>query len=148
MRAWLVSRYRPSPACPWPGSKAISATHIPDGSEQRVAAAMVGVEVRPDGAIVDWRLRPDRLRALARSMWEWHGAPLLPAVSVPALWIVADTGDAPWTAAKRAAVGTVGSLAPRSHFEWLVGEHDVHAHRPDDVAALIRGSIDGGFLGD
>jgi hypothetical protein len=48
--------------------------------------------------------------------------------------------------AKRAAAGTVVRTLPRSQVEWLVADHDVHAHRPDEVAALILDSTEDGHF--
>jgi len=109
----------------------------PDWPDARVAGMMSSVEVLPDGT-AEWRLRPAHLQALARSMWEWHAGPLLPAIGVPSLWIVADTGDATWTEAKREAAAAVERDVPGARICWLVADHDVHAHRPGDVAALIQ----------
>jgi pimeloyl-ACP methyl ester carboxylesterase len=119
----------------------------PDWADDRVAAAMASMEVRPDGIVAGWRLGPERVEMLARSMWEWRAAPLLPAVAVPTLWIVSDTGDAAWTAAKRKAAAAAGAAMLRARIRWLVAEHDVHADRPDEVAAMIAGFIDDGFAG-
>ena len=52
----------------------------PDWADDRVAATMASVEVRADGIVAGWRLDPARVQMLARSMWEWHAAPLLPGV--------------------------------------------------------------------
>ncbi len=115
----------------------------PDWSEARIAATMANLEVRADGIVAGWRLGPARVEMLARSMWEWHVVPLLPVVAAPALWIVADTGDAAWTAAKRGAAGDVAAAVPQAQIRWLGAEHDVHAHRPEEVAALILDFLDG-----
>ena len=119
----------------------------PDWADDRIAATMASMEIRADGIVAGWWLGPARVQMLARSMWEWHAAPLLPAVTAPALWIVADTGDAAWTAAKREAAAATEAAMPRARIRWLVAEHDVHAQRPKEVAALIADFIDDGLAG-
>jgi len=117
----------------------------PDWSDERVAGMMAGLEVRPDST-VEWWLSPARLQALASSMWEQDVEALCSTLAAPALWIVADTGDVAWTEAKQVAAGTVSRCLPRSRVEWLVADHDVHAHRPDEVAALILLSTEDGYF--
>ena len=117
----------------------------PDWSDERVAGMMAGLEVRADST-VEWWLSPARLQALANSMWEQDVEALCSTLAAPALWIVADTGDAAWTEAKHVAAGTVSRCLPRSRVEWLVADHDVHAHRPDEVAALILLSTEDGYF--
>ena len=117
----------------------------PDWSDERVAGMMAGLEVRADGT-VEWWLSPARLQALANSMWEQDVEALCSTLAAPALWIVADTGDAAWTEAKQVAAGLVSRCLPRSRVEWLVADHDVHAHRPDEVAALILLSTEDGYF--
>ena len=118
-----------------------------DWADDRVAATMASVEVRVDGTVAGWRLSPARAQMLAHSMREWHAAPLLPAVTAPTLWIVADAGDAAWTAAKREAAAAAEAAMPRARIRWLVAEHDVHAQRPDEVAALSVGFMNDDFAG-
>jgi len=117
----------------------------PEWSDERMAGIMAGLEVRADGT-AEWWLSPVRLQALARSMWEQDTPALCSGLTAPALWIVADTGDVTWTEAKQAAAGSVARSLPRSRVEWLVADHDVHAHRPDEVAALILSSAEGGYF--
>ena len=108
----------------------------PDWSEQRIRGTMAGLEVLPDGT-VEWWLTPTRREALAVSMWEQDSAALQPAIDVPALWVVADTGEADWTEAKRAALTTIAGM-PSARVTWLVADHDVQAQRPDELAAAIN----------
>jgi pimeloyl-ACP methyl ester carboxylesterase len=70
-------------------------------------------------------------------MWEQDSSALQPAIDVPALWVVADTGEADWTAAKRAALTTIAGM-PSARVTWLVADHDVQAQRPDELAAAIN----------
>lgn len=117
----------------------------PDWSDERVAGSMAGLEVKADGT-VEWWLSPARLQALACSMWEQDVEALCSTLTAPALWIVADTGDAAWTEEKTVAAATVARTLPRSRVTWLVAEHDVHAHKPEEVAALILGSVEDGYF--
>jgi pimeloyl-ACP methyl ester carboxylesterase len=126
----------PVTGTPGPRLEAYLRHSHPDWSEQRIRDTMAGLEVLPDGT-VEWWLTPTRREALAGSMWEQHSAALQQAVDVPALWVVADTGEADWTEAKRAALTTIAGM-PSARVTWLVADHDVHAHRPDELAAAIN----------
>ncbi|MFI5259893.1 MAG: hypothetical protein ACHQ01_09845 [Candidatus Limnocylindrales bacterium] len=50
--------------------------------------------------------------------------------------MVADTGDANWTTAKRAAEVAIRGL-PGLRVDWLTADHDVHAAMPDEVAGIL-----------
>jgi pimeloyl-ACP methyl ester carboxylesterase len=125
----------PVTGTPGPRLEAYLRHSHPDWSEQRIRGTMAGLDVLQDGT-VEWRLTPTRREALALSMWEQHAAALQPLVDVPALWVVADTGEADWTEAKRAALTTIAGM-PSARVIWLAADHDVHAHRPDELAAAI-----------
>lgn len=117
----------------------LRATH-PTWSEQRLAATLSAFDVNPDGTVA-WRLTTARLEALQRALWEARVADWWPAVQVPALVVAADTGDAPWTAAKRVAEAEIRRAVPGIRVEWLTADHEVHADRPEEVARLLLESF-------
>ncbi len=118
----------------------------PDWSDERIAGLMAGLEIRADGT-VDWWLSGPRLEALARALWRQDSAALWPKVAAPTLVVVADTGDEAWTEQKRAAAAAAGLALPRARVRWLEGDHDIHAHRPREVADLILEALADGFFG-
>lgn len=108
----------------------------PGWSELRLAAAIAAFDVHADGT-VSWSLTAQRYEQLLRGLWAAQVANLWPAIRVPAVAVVADTGDEPWTAAKRTAEVEVRRTIPRVRVEWLTADHDVHIDRPDEVADLL-----------
>jgi hypothetical protein len=114
----------------------------PAWSDARLEAALAAFDVRDDGTVA-WRLTQPRQEALLRAMWAARVSDWWPAVQVPAVVAVADTGDAPWTAAKRAADADIRRAIPGVRVEWLTADHDIHTDRPDWVADLLLGAFDG-----
>jgi pimeloyl-ACP methyl ester carboxylesterase len=108
----------------------------PGWSEARLGAALAAFDVAADGTVA-WRLTAPRFEALLRSLWDQDVALAWPALRAPTLFLAADTGDAPWTSAKAASEAEVRRLASPARVEWLKGDHDIHADRPDEVAALL-----------
>jgi pimeloyl-ACP methyl ester carboxylesterase len=108
----------------------------PGWSAERLAGAMACFETLPDGT-VRWRLTPPRMKSLIRSMWGQHVPELWPSVAVPTLIVAADTGDERWTQQKREAAAAAERALPQARVAWLAADHDVHADRPEEVAALI-----------
>jgi pimeloyl-ACP methyl ester carboxylesterase len=108
----------------------------PGWSDERLAGTMASFRARPDGTI-EWCLARPQFESLLRSLWAERAAELWPAVSVPCLVVAVDTGDATWTAQKREAAAAVERAMPAVRVAWLAGDHDIHADRPDEVAALL-----------
>ena len=110
----------------------------PAWSDARLEAALAAFDVNADSTVA-WRLTPPRHEALLRSMWAARLSDWWPAVNVPAVVAVADTGDAPWTAAKRAAESEIRRAIPAVRVEWLTADHEIHTDRPDWVADQLLG---------
>ena len=108
----------------------------PAWSHERLEAVLSAFDVGADGT-VSWRLTAPRLEALIRAMWEARVADRWPALRTPAVAVVADTGDAAWTSAKREGEAKMREAAPCVRFEWMTADHEVHLDRPDGVAALL-----------
>jgi pimeloyl-ACP methyl ester carboxylesterase len=120
----------------------LRATH-PDWSEARLAATISAFDTHADGT-VSWRLTAPRFDALLRALWADRAADKWPAVHVPAVVVAADTGDAPWTAAKRAAETEIRKVIPAVRVEWFTSDHDVHSARPAEVASLLLDAFPAG----
>ena len=108
----------------------------PDWSDLRLSAAIAAFDVHADGT-VSWRLTEARYELLLRDLWEARAADTWPAIRVPTLTIVADTGDEAWTAAKRAAEAEMRRAITGVRIEWLRADHEVHTDRPDQIADLL-----------
>ncbi len=113
-----------------------------DWSDEAIAATLANVEVRPDGTIRPWLGRQHHL-ALLRLLWEHHPSERWAALSIPVVLVPADDPQAPdgrFMAVKREEVVRAQQGLVRSTTRWIVGDHDLHAQHPDEVAALIAGS--------
>jgi len=108
----------------------------PGWSQARLAAALAALDVKEDGTLA-WRLTPPRYASLLAALWIARAADKWPAVRVPTLVVAVDTGDAPWTAAKRTAEVAMKAAIPGIRVEWLMEDHDVQTAQPEAVAALL-----------
>jgi pimeloyl-ACP methyl ester carboxylesterase len=113
----------------------LRATH-PEWTDARLAATISAFDVGDEGT-VSWRLTSPRFEALVRALWSARAADFWSSVRVPLTAIAADTGDANWTAAKRAAETQIRAAVPGASVEWLISDHEVHSARPDHVAGLL-----------
>jgi pimeloyl-ACP methyl ester carboxylesterase len=58
---------------------------------------------------------------------------------------VADSGDA-WTAQKRKLVTAAEAGLPRCEVHWFPAtDHDIHIHRPDELAQLFLRAVQEGI---
>ena len=118
----------------------------PDWSEEGVAATLANLEVLPDGTVRPW-LSFDRHIALLRSLWEHRPSEILPALPVPLLLLLADSGDE-WMDHKRQAAERAVETAGRgARVQWYSpGDHDLHVQRPAEVAGILSEAANNGFF--
>jgi len=112
----------------------------PDWPEEGIAGSMANFEVRPDGTVAPW-LTLERHLAILRTMWGSRPRDLYARISVPVLFMPADSPGTPeWTAEKRAAVDLALAALPDATVRWFSpADHDVHAQHPEEVAtALVK----------
>ena len=108
----------------------------PAWPDERLAAALSAFDVAADGT-VSWRLTGPRLDALVRAMWEARVGERWPELRTPGAVVVADTGDAAWTSAKRKAEADLRRVVPGLRFEWMTADHEVQLDRPEAVAKVL-----------
>jgi pimeloyl-ACP methyl ester carboxylesterase len=146
----LRHRFADWPTCaaalappPLAGSKAASfekllRTHHPDWPEDGIAGTMANVEILPDGTVQPWLSREDHMELL-RHLWEHRPSAIYSSVSAPVVMVMADDESNPrWMAGKREEVATATALFSRSATFWILGDHDLHAQHPDEVAKFIH----------
>lgn len=111
----------------------------PDWSGSAIDATVANLRVDEAGR-VSRRLSLERHMAIVRSMWDdpparYYGALTMPTLLMPAL----PTASAR-AAAIRARVTAAAAAMPRAMIsEYAGADHDVHAHRPHEVAKdLLR----------
>ena len=116
-------------------------TH-PGWPDEGVRAALASFEARPDGTVQP-RLGRDRHLRILREMWSRRPSTRYPDVQVAVLLVPADRGGHNgWQHAIEAAEATI----PRVRCQWLHGDHDLHAHRPDELARMLHEAVEDGFF--
>jgi pimeloyl-ACP methyl ester carboxylesterase len=136
----------------WDGGVTLAAVtdqldrRYPDWPEAGRRAQLGNLAVRADGSVTAILTR-DRHRAIVDGLYDHAPSRFLHEVAVPVLLLPVDTGEAGWTAGKRAATETAAARLPRSRTQWFTGhDHDVHAQAPDAVAAVLLAAVADGFL--
>ncbi|MHB8397734.1 MAG: alpha/beta hydrolase [Candidatus Limnocylindrales bacterium] len=106
-----------------------------DWPETGIRGTLANLELRDDGTVAPW-LTFDRHILVLRGLWEHRPAERYPTIDVPVLLIPAEraAGDDP---SKRAAVDAASAALPRSTVRWFVGDHDIHAQFPNEVAGVL-----------
>jgi pimeloyl-ACP methyl ester carboxylesterase len=119
----------------------------PDWSKDAIADMMGFVEVRADGTAAPW-LQFDHHIKVLRGLWEHRPAERYGAISDPIWWLTAEQTEhaTGWSARKQDAVATAQSVLARSRATWMVGDHDLHAQYPEQVAGLLITGLDEGFF--
>lgn len=116
----------------------IRAAH-PTWSEWGIEVTMANLERLPDGTVRPW-LTFGRHVQLLRSLWEHRPSTVIPALDVPVLLVLADSGDG-MVDQKRAVVEEVTDAAPKVRVEWMAGDHDLHVQFPAELAELLHRSF-------
>ena len=118
----------------------------PQLPDRAITAALACFREREDGR-VEARLARDRHLRILRSLWEHRPSTRYPTLKVPAMLILADTGEERRTAAKRRAEAVAVAAAPRLRSHWFSpAHHDVHSQFPEKVAALLGDAVRQGFF--
>jgi pimeloyl-ACP methyl ester carboxylesterase len=118
----------------------------PQLPDRAIAAALECFRLREDGR-VEPRLARHRHLEIVRSLWEHRPSTRWATLRAAALLVLADTGDAARTTAKRRAEAQARAAAPRLRSHWFSpAHHDVHAQFPDRVAELLAAAAREGFF--
>jgi pimeloyl-ACP methyl ester carboxylesterase len=121
--------------------------HNPDFPDRAIEAYLHCFRVRPDGT-VEPRLARQRHLQILRSIWEHRPSTRYPELAVPTLLLLADTGDAARTAAKRRAEAAATASGRRVRSLWFSpGHHDLHLQFPERVAAVLAQGVRERFFG-
>jgi hypothetical protein len=75
--------------------------------------------------------------AILRGLWDHHPSALYSRVAAPVLLAPADTGEPAWTERKRAEVEAAAAALHAARVRWFSGDHDIHAHRPGELADVM-----------
>jgi pimeloyl-ACP methyl ester carboxylesterase len=125
----------------------------PDWPETGIDGVLANFEVLPDGTIAPW-LTYDRHIAILRGMWDHHPSTEYAGLAVPVLLAPADGlagggaggGDADRMGRKRRDVEAASAAIPRARVAWFIGDHDIHAQHPDELASVMHDLTADGFF--
>jgi pimeloyl-ACP methyl ester carboxylesterase len=120
-------------------------TAHPDWPESGIRGVLANFEVRPDGTVAPW-LTYERHIEILRGLWEHHPSECYPGLAVPVLLIPADDGDTDWSRRKRRDVETAAASIPNARVSWFVGDHDIHAQHPHELAGMMLEMTADGFF--
>ena len=116
----------------------------PDWPDEGIAGSMANFEIRSDGTVAPW-LSIERHLAILRHLWEYHPAERYPLLTCPVLLIPADRAGPGGDRDERLrAIGEAEKLIPGPVVTRpIVGDHDLHAQHPDEVAELLSAAATG-----
>jgi pimeloyl-ACP methyl ester carboxylesterase len=120
----------------------------PDWPESGIQGALASFELRPDGTVAPWLTRA-RHMAVLRGLWEHSPSRRYADVPVPVLLVPAASArdDHARAVSEREHVERALALLPRARVRWFADtDHDIHAHRPADLAAVLMEAVRDGFL--
>jgi len=117
----------------------------PDWPESSVRGVLANFEVRPDGTVAPW-LTFDHHIAVLRGLWEHHPSERYADLSVPVLLAPADGGESDGTQRKRRDVDMAAAMIPNARVRWFMGDHDIHAQHPHELANVMHQMTVEGFF--
>ena len=118
----------------------------PDWDVEGIEATLANFETLPDGTVRLW-LTLDRHMAILRALWEHHPPLLYARVQTPVLICPAEDADTALLEIKRIAVAAAESALPRCRVHWFKETaHDIHVHRPRDLADVMLQAMQDGFF--
>ena len=115
----------------------------PEWPEEGIEATLANFETLPDGTVRPW-LTLDRHMLILRALWEQRPTDLYPLVERPVTIAVAeDAGNPEWLAVKRVQVAAAEGALRAVNVRWFPNTaHDIHVHRPAELAALLLAEPD------
>lgn len=122
-------------------------TFHPDWTEIGIERALENFETMSDGTVRPW-LTLERHLEILRALWEHRPTQLYPRAELPVLLCPATRGDSERVALKREGVARAAALLPVSRVHWFENtDHDIHVHRPDELARVMLDALADGFFG-
>ncbi|MCA9981211.1 MAG: alpha/beta hydrolase, partial [Anaerolineales bacterium] len=103
-----------------------------------VEATLANFEKLPDGTVRPW-LTLERHMKILRALWDQKPPVLYPKVKDPVLVCLADDGNADWLAVKQQGAAEAEAGLRDVTIQWFPETaHDIHIHRPHELASLVR----------
>jgi pimeloyl-ACP methyl ester carboxylesterase len=118
--------------------KSMMQSSHPDWSDEGVEATLANFETLPDGTVRPW-LSLDRHLAILHALWLQRPGEIFVQVTAPVLIAVADDpGNPGWMAVKQQQVTAAAAALQHPTVYWFPATaHDIHVHRPSELAALM-----------
>ncbi len=118
----------------------------PDWTQSGIEATMANFEILPDGTVRPW-LKLDNHMLILRALWEQRPSLLYPRIGLPVYIAVAESnGDLEWAAVKRAQVAAAEAALSRVRVELFPEtDHDIHVHRPAQLATAFLRELETGI---
>jgi pimeloyl-ACP methyl ester carboxylesterase len=113
----------------------------PQWTEEGAEATLANMETLPDQTVRPWLSLEHHLEIL-RALWEQRPAQLYPRVAEPVLICAAEASGSPNLEQKRKAVAAAAEALSRCQVVWFPAtDHDIHIHRPRELANLFLTSV-------
>lgn len=116
----------------------------PDWSDTAIDGALACFERRPDGTVAPW-LSLDHHLAVLAGLWDHSPSSRYAEVEVPVLLVAAESGQ-DGRRGSEAEVAEAADALPRSRVRWMAGDHDLHAHHPEELATALHAATGDGFF--
>lgn len=117
----------------------------PDWPETGIEGTLANFQVSADGTIAPW-LTFDRHIAILRGLWDHRPSEMYAGVAVPVLLAPADTGPSERAHQKREGVDLALATLPNARLRWFIGDHDIHAQHPGELADVMVDLVAEGFF--
>lgn len=120
----------------------------PDWPVTGIDGTLANLERMPDGTARPWLSRPHHM-AILRQLWEHHPSRRWQELHLPVLIVAAEDSSGPggrFDAAKREEVDRARRGLARCEVRWVVGDHDLHAQHPAEIASLIHDTATGALF--
>lgn len=121
----------------------------PGWSEEGIEGTLANLETLPDGTIRAW-LSLERHMLILRALWEHKPSQVYSRVRLPALLAAAggEGANPPSIDGKQQAVNGAAASLRNGQVKWFADtDHDIHVHRPQELAEWMLTAVDEGFFG-
>jgi pimeloyl-ACP methyl ester carboxylesterase len=108
-----------------------------DVTPQIVAIVMSVVRVDTQGRVRPRLTRANHMRIL-HAIWEQDPLAMHAGLRVPALALLASSGDADWDARKREGIRALHAAGAQTKVAWIEGIHDLPLQHPRELVRRIR----------
>ncbi len=118
--------------------KSMMQSSHPDWSDEGIEATLANFETLPDGTVRPW-LSLDRHLEILHALWMQRPGEIFAQVAAPVLIAVADDpGNPAWMAVKQQQVTAAAAALRHPTVHWFPATaHDIHVHRPTELAKLM-----------